>query len=295
MSATAVLPITNWHRPLRDADFHVATSPEDAVRLAAELPEATFLAGGTFLVRMKRWGGAIAPAIIHVNRLDALKGVRDHPDHIELGALTVHNDVLWHPAVQEHAPALTAALRQLAGPAVRNLATIGGNAILDWDLVPPLLALEAEVVIRGTHGERTIALEQLKDSADGLKRGELVSALRFATSSWAQAYQKIARRRAVSRAIAGAAVALDVVDGECRGARIAVGGVGLAGRRLRDAEELLVDTSLDEATVSRAGEAAFEAAADAVEHFDARPWYSREMARVMTERAINQAAGRPVL
>ncbi len=52
---------------------------------------------------------------------------------------------------------------------------------------------------------------------------------------------------------------------------------------------------LTDALVARAGEIAAESAADAFEVMDASPWYTREMARVMTERAVNGAVGRPVV
>ena len=51
----------------------------------------------------------------------------------------------------------------------------------------------------------------------------------------------------------------------------------------------------DERDQQDPGEAAYESAADAVEDYEAIPWYTREIARVTTERAINAAAGRPVL
>jgi CO/xanthine dehydrogenase FAD-binding subunit len=289
--------MADWHRPLPDASFYTAGSVEEALRLVREHVGARFIAGGTALVRLERWGGHIPPTLVYIGRIEELKQIREQEQGLLIGSLVTHTKLRQSRAVAERAGALLLAAQEIAGPAVRNLATIGGNVAINWDLVPALLALDAQVHIEGRDGARTVALAEFY-GADGLPRtapDQLITGISVAADLPRQSYQKIARRQAVSRAIVGAAVALDLEDTVCRAVRIGLGGAGLPSRRLTEAEELLRGQALSDELVARAGAAAYDSAADARPDFEATPWYTREMARVMTERAINSAAGRPVL
>ena len=297
MATLEMQPITDWHRPLRDADFYTARSVDEALRLVNEHEGARFIAGGTTLVRLQRWGGDVPPTLVYIGRIGELKEIREEDGRFRVGSLVVHGGLRSAPALRERAPLLLAAAEEIAGPAVRNLATIGGNVWINWDLVPPLMALDARVHVRHAGGEDAVPLSEFYDG-QGLPKlppTHLIVAVSIATDLPHQAYQKVARRRAVSRAIAGVGVAIDLADATCREVRIGLGGVGLHARRLTAAEDLLRGRALDDDLVARAGALAEESAADARDDYDASPWYSREMARVTTERAINAAAGRPVL
>jgi xanthine dehydrogenase FAD-binding subunit len=290
-------PITDWHRPLRDADFLTASTIEEALAMVNENPDARFIAGGTTLVRMERWGGNLPSTLIYIGQIEEMQQVREEGGRLVLGALVVHDRLRQAVAHRAGAGLLWSAAQEIAGPAVRNLATIGGNVYIDWDMVPSLMALDAQVHVREQNGDRWIPLADFYDRTGNPKMSpkQLITEVSIATDLPLQAYQKIARRRALSRAIVGAAVAM-AVDGEaCREIRIGLGGAGLRSRRLTDAEALLSGNPISDDLVQEAGEAAFESAADALEDMEAKPWYTRDMARVMVERAINAAAGRPVL
>ena len=297
MTTAEMQPITDWHRPLRDADFYTARSVDEALRLASEHAGGRFIAGGTTLVRMERWGGNVPPVLVYIGRIAELKEVREQDGRILFGSLATHNRFRTAVGLGDRAAALLDAAQEIAGPAVRNLATIGGNVYVNWDLVPPLLALEARVHVRGQGGEAVIPLAAFYDAQGQpkIQPTDLIVGIDVATDLPRSAYQKVARRRAVSRAIAAAGVALDLDGDTIREVRIGIGGAGLRSRRLTAAEDLLRGQALTDDLVARAGEAAYESAADAVEDYEASPWYTREIARVTTERAINAAAGRPVL
>ena len=297
MVTTELEPITDWHRPLPDTDFFTAGSVAEAAQLARRHPGAQFIAGGTALVRFGRWGGEVPPALIYIGRLAELRDITPDGTGARLGSLVVHSQLASSPVIRERALLLAQAAAEVAGPAVRNLATLGGNIVVNWDLVPPLLALDARVHTHDGEAEKTLPLADLYDEAGQSRLGpaELITAVTVADDLARTAYQKVARRQAVSRAVMGVAVAMDLVDGTCGDVRIGLGGAGLHSRRLAAAEDELRGHVLDDALVARAGEIAQASAADAVDVMDASPWYTREMARVMTERAINGAAGRPVV
>jgi CO/xanthine dehydrogenase FAD-binding subunit len=295
MAITELEPITDWHRPLPDTDFFTAASVAEATGLA-QRPGAEFIAGGTALVRLGRWGGQVPPTLVYIGRLDELRGVGVEDGRLRLGGLTVHGQLAAHPVIREQVPLLSRAAVEVAGPAVRNLATLGGNVVINWDLVPPLLALDARAEIHDGRGPKTAPLAALYE-ADGRCRlgpGELLTAVTVAGDLPRCSYQKVARRHAASRAVMGVAVAM-ATDGDlCRDVRIGLGGAGLPSRRLTAAEDELRGRVLTDVLVARAGEIAHASAADAVDVMDASRWYTQEMARVMTERAVNDAAGRPV-
>lgn len=296
MATTEFEAVTDWHRPLPDTDFFSAGSVAEATQLA-QRPGAQFIAGGTALVRFGRWGGQVPPALIYIGRLGELRDIAAQDGRVRLGSLVVHSQLASSPVIRERTPLLSQAATEVAGPAVRNLATLGGNVVINWDLVPPLLALDAQVHVHDGAAEKTLPLVALYDESGQPRLGssELITAVTVAGDLPRSSYQKVARRHAVSRAVMGVAVAMDLVDGACRDVRIGLGGAGLHSRRLTAAEDELRGEVPTDALVARAGEIAEAAAADAFEVMDASPWYTQQMARVMTERAINDAAGRPVI
>lgn len=292
-----VEPITEWQRPLPDAAFYTARSVEEALDLVSQHEGARFIAGGTSLVRFGRWGGNIPSTLVYIGLIPELKRIEARGDRIYVGAGVVHRQITSSPLLRERGSLLVNAAEEIAGPAVRNLATIGGNIYIQWDLVPPLLALDAQVHLVDRNGEQTVPLTELYENGNVPKvsPNQLIAGVSIATDLPHSSYQKIARRKAVSRAIVGAAVAMALDGDVCRDIRIGLGGVALFARRLVAAESLLRGQPLSDELVARAGDIAYQETADAYEDVETTPWYTREMARVMTERALNAAAGRPVL
>lgn len=280
-------PVVDWQRPLRDVDWVVPRTLDEAVA-EAEDEGAGFIAGGTYLVRFARWGGRLPSTLIHLGRIGDLRRIGEQDGRAFVGAGAVHSDLEGHAALASGCDVLWAAAREIAGPAVRNLGTVGGNVAIDWDLGPALMALDADVLLRTRGGAQTVPLTGFYES-DGsarLPRATIIEGVTLDTSLKRQAYRKAARRRGVSRAIVGVAVALDADDEVCRDVRIGIGGASLRSRRLTDAEDRLRGQVLTPDALAEAGELAWEATADAGDDVEASAWYVREMARVMTERAL---------
>jgi carbon-monoxide dehydrogenase medium subunit len=295
MSIPQVHQVTDWHRPLPDATFITAQSITEAIALMQAHPGACFIAGGTALVRMGRWGGTIPPTLVYIGRIAELKQIRQEQGRLVIGSLVVARQLAQSPLVRQHAPVLARAAQEIAGPAVSNLATIGGNVVTNWDLVPALLALDAQVHLQDSNGSHVIPLVDFYATQSAQRPDRLIVALSVATDLPRHGYQKIARRQAMARAIIGAAVTMDMDGDICRQIRIGIGGVGLSSRRLPTVEDLLRGNRLTDALMTQAGAEAYAATADAYLAYEATPEYTREMARVMIERAINSAADRPVL
>lgn len=121
-------------------------------------------AGGTeFMVRNIRWGGVMSSSlsdIIFIGHLEELKPIETDGGCLRIGACATLTDLALHPST----PAvLKAVIGEMASPAVRHLATIGGNicnASPAADTLPYLYSTDARVVCESVHGQREIAIDQ---------------------------------------------------------------------------------------------------------------------------------------
>jgi carbon-monoxide dehydrogenase medium subunit len=138
-------------------------SLEDALALRAERPDATVVAGGTFVGILVNQRLLMPAAFLSLQRVPGLDYLRAN-GHLRLGALTTHRTVELSPVVRAGWPALAATFGLVASPRVRNQATVGGVlADADHASDPPamLLALGARAVVRSVRGEREIPIEEL--------------------------------------------------------------------------------------------------------------------------------------
>ncbi|RAI42150.1 FAD binding domain-containing protein [Rhodoplanes roseus] len=137
------------------------------------------------------------------------------------------------------------------------------------DFAQALVALDATLEIAGPQGRREIAVQQLHKQPGStpnietqLVPGELITAILVPSAPWTRRslYLKVRDRESYEFALASAAVALDIADGEVREARIALGGVATMPWRAKEAEAALRGRRLDEAAAEAAAEAAFAGA-----------------------------------
>ncbi len=94
------------------------------------------IAGGTDAVPNMKHGLHEPDVVVHIGRVQGLKGVVDATPldprgHLAIGALTTLHDVAHDPLVQRHAPGLARAASVVAGPQLRRMGTLGGNLALD--------------------------------------------------------------------------------------------------------------------------------------------------------------------
>ncbi|HEJ83060.1 MAG TPA: xanthine dehydrogenase family protein subunit M [Desulfobacteraceae bacterium] len=197
-------------------------------------PMAAVYAGGTDLLVKLRAGLMDPPALICIERVKELKGVRCEEDSVFIGAGNTHAELLDDKTVQAHFPVLVQALHVLAAPPIRHMGTIGGNvanASAAGDTLPPLYILDAEVEIWSRRGSRTLPITQFIQGPGKvlLKRGELVGGLRIKKRSgrWVHLYEKVGLRKAQACAVASLAAILKTdANGVVEEARLAWGSVG---------------------------------------------------------------------
>lgn len=204
----------------------------EALDAAAAHPDATILAGGTDLMVAVTYQGLRPSTVIGIRRVPELQ----EWDSRFIGAGVTYQRL-------EHGPltALAQASRTVGSPQIRAAGTIGGNlgtASPAGDSLPVLAALDADVILRSSGGERTMRWD---DFITGPKRnarepGELIVGVRLPeTIPHRQAFAKIGARTAMVIAVASCCV-FRAEDGVTT---VALGSVGPKTVRPRRAEAMI--------------------------------------------------------
>jgi carbon-monoxide dehydrogenase medium subunit len=227
--------------------------------LAEHGDEAKLLAGGQSLVPMIVLRLARPEALIDVNRVDGLSGVRRDGDHLVIGATTRHAEIGADPQIAEHVPLLTRVAPYIGHFQIRNRGTLGGSLAhadpaAEWPVAA--LALDAEIEIVGPQGERREAAADFFETifTTTLQADELITAVRFPIwgSGSGFAVEEVARRHG-DFAIAGALVAVQVDDGRLVKAAIGLVGMGLVPIRAGRAEAELDGVAIDDLDLEAVG------------------------------------------
>jgi carbon-monoxide dehydrogenase medium subunit len=141
-------------------DYEVAESADHAVALLGQHGEdAKLLAGGHSLLPLMRVRLAAPSMLVDIGRLRDLSYVRDGGDHVAVGALTTHEELHFDELLRSECAILSHTAGEIGDPQVRHRGTIGGSvahADPASDLPAVLLALDAELVVHGPGGDRTV-------------------------------------------------------------------------------------------------------------------------------------------
>ncbi len=261
--------------------------PEALGLLAAHGPELLVMAGGTVAMPLINEGISLPEAVMGL-RLAGLDRLERSGDTLRIGATATLTQLLKQDAV----PMLREAARNTASWSIRNMGTVGGNLFTPppgGDVAVALLALDARVTLAGALGERRLQLADFLTGfmSNALAADELLVEIDVPIRSDPTAYLKLGRRHANTPAVVTVAVRIEWRDGRVADARIALGAVGPHPIRARQAEALLVGSSLDADAIA----AAAVAAAAGCEPFTdgiATEWYRRRMVGVFVGRALQQ-------
>ena len=137
----------------------------DALALLQEHNDrAALLAGGTDLLIMMKERAVTPEILIDIKSIDELKHITfDQDGGMSIGALTPISDLIKSGLIRDKYTALYGGAKSLGTPQVRNMATIGGNICRTSpcaDIIPPLIAFDAQVKLTGSKGERLLLLEE---------------------------------------------------------------------------------------------------------------------------------------
>jgi xanthine dehydrogenase iron-sulfur cluster and FAD-binding subunit A len=238
------------------------TSLSEALDLAGSYgAEARLIAGGTDVVVELQRGVKPTKTLIDLNSVPDLKYVRLDGNFLALGALATHNAILSAPLCWQYALPLVQACQEVGAPQIRTRATVAGNLLTASpanDTIPPLLALDAEVVLASSSGERTIPLSQFYRGVrrTELQAGEVLREIRIPLVAGERRglFLKLGLRRAQAISVVNVALMLTLVDGRVATARVVPGCVAPVVARATHVENALLGQRLTPALCQQAAQ-----------------------------------------
>jgi aerobic carbon-monoxide dehydrogenase medium subunit len=239
---------------------------------------------------------AAPETVVDLGKVAELRGVREEADAIVVGAMTTHSDVLSDPLIAQHAPLIAEATETVADRQVRHRGTFGGalaHADPAGDLPAVALALDAEFVIAGLGGRRTVpAREFFVDYlTTALEEGELLVEIRIPKLSgqWGMHYEKF-NRVAQAWSIVAVAAVVRREGNRIAEARIGLTNMGPTPLRASAAEAALAGVDATAEAIAAAAERAADGTSPSSD-LNAQADYRQHLARVLTRRAVTAAAG----
>lgn len=275
-------------------DYVAPTTVDEAVRTLSEAGEdAKLIAGGQSLLPVLRLRMAAPTTLIDLGRIAELRGVRDDGDAVVIGAMTTHHEVMRDPLIADHAELLAKATATVADPQVRHRGTFGGSlahADPAGDLLAPALALDAEMVVRGMDGSRTLAATEFFSDffTTAMRPDEILVEIRVPKhTGWRAHYEKF-NRVAQAWSIVAVAATVRTEAGDIAEARIALTNMASVPVRARAVEEALVGQPATAEAIRAAAERAAEGTSPTTDS-NADAEYRQHLARVLTGRALTTA------
>ncbi len=260
------------------------------------------LAGGTdLLVQITGELGELPERVLDIWHLDELRGMRVESNALVIGALTTYAEIRRSPLVAEFLPALAEAAATIGAAQIQNRGTIGGNAVNAspaGDMLPLLLACEAQFVLGSAHGERWVAAREFWPAyrRTALAGDELLLRISLPLANGRQVrYRKVGTRRAqaISKVVMALAWQTDrPADPRTpwRKVRLALGSVAPTTIRAPRTEGVMEGSAPDEPTADRAA----AALADEIQPIDdvrSTADYRRAVAARVLHRLIRDEGG----
>jgi CO/xanthine dehydrogenase FAD-binding subunit len=226
-------------------------------------PEALAMAGGTdLLIRLRNEPAPDDRPLLLLENVVELQGISDTKKEISIGAATTLRRLINDPLIGQHAPLLIRAARTIGGPAVRNMATIGGNistASPAGDSLPPLFLLGANVELASRQGKRQLPIGEFVAGPGKtlLHNREIITRilLPHAEDFPCQTFEKVGLRRSLAVAVTSFAGMLRLSgDGMVEEARFAWGSVAPTVVRFPELEAKLAGSRLDRDSIRNAAQ-----------------------------------------
>ncbi|CAN7189936.1 FAD binding domain-containing protein [Bosea sp. LjRoot90] len=270
-------------------DLRTCASLSEAAGILSGDRQALLIGGGTLVMREVNEGRLTEGTLVRVTD-PAFRQISAGGARVELGAgVTMAMVLASRDLAYLHAPA-----RGIGGPAVRTMATIGGNlfaATPYGDFTVALLALDAQIVLQSGYGSgRAVSLEDFLSARERGGQG-LVTAVQFARPKNPAElhFRKISRVKPKGISVLSIAAYLPLSGGRVAQARVAYGAMAPTPIRARGVERALDGKPLDQAAIQAAKQAALEGCRPATDAI-ASEWYRREILPVHLGRLL---AGEP--
>ncbi len=270
-------------------DYIRPSTVEDAVNALADAgDEGKVLAGGQSLLPVLRLRLAAPALLVDLGGLSQLRGIREDGDMIAIGAMTTHAEL-----AASSVPLLSQAAATVGDRQVRHRGTLGGSlahADPAGDLPTAALAVDAQLVLAGPNGRRTVAASDFFVDlfTTALGPDELLIEVRVPRmEGWQTHYEKVGRT-AQTWATVAVAAAIRRENGSIAQARVALTNMGPTPVRAVSVEQALVGSGGDDGIAAAAAHAAdgTSPASDTT----ASAEYRSHLIKVLTRRALVAAA-----
>jgi carbon-monoxide dehydrogenase medium subunit len=251
--------------------------------------DAKVLAGGHSLLPLMKLRLAAPTLLVDLRKVPGLRGVQRDNGQWRIGAMTRHADLQGNA---ELGP-VGKATALIADQQVRNRGTIGGSLAHGdpaSDLPSVLLACEGSVTIAGGGGTREVAAADLFQDylTTAVDAGEVLTEVRVPDfGGWGSSYLKFSRRAEDWAMVGVVAMVKKAGDGSIEDVRVALTNMASTPVRATATEEALRGKGAD--AIAGAAEQAAEGT-DPPGDLNASPDYKRHLARVLTRRALEEAA-----
>lgn len=270
--------------------------PEGVGMLAQHQSEVAILNGGTALWNHNRKMKHQTPYIMTLSALKDLDYVNYIPgEGLRIGAKAKICTLIENPVVAAKFPALYASAFWFGNPQIRFMATVMGNLLRaspSADCSCAILALGGQVVLQGPTGQRVVDIDDFWLSYDVTARrfDELATEIRIPepTSSTRSSFQRLTRVRQ-DLAKLNVAVRLEMDQGICKQARIAMGCVGPTTMRLKGVEKMLQGNPLSGELLQQVA-TSVKAEIAPIDDQRSSAAYRMEVSGVILRRVIERAA-----
>jgi len=237
-------------------EYHRPRTLDEAIGLLADHGDgANIVAGGHSLIPMMKLRLAAPVHLIDLQDIDALKGISESGNNIEIGAMTTQAELIESDLLAAKCPIIRETSMQIADPQVRNCGTLGGN-VANGDPgndMPALMqALNASYLVQGPEGKREIAAREFYEDIflTTLQEGEILKTIRIPTPAPGHGYAYEKQKRKIGDyATAAAAVLMTMTGGKCASGAIALTNVASTPLYAADASDALIGTNVDKAIV----------------------------------------------
>lgn len=288
---------------MRDFEYEAPTTLASAVELLQRHGGAARpLAGGTDLIDHVRTGRLQPDVIVDVKHIPELNELSVNAEGLRLGAAVSCRRIVASQEIQQQFSALHDACSIIGGMQIQSRASVGGNLCTSGaaaDTTPALIALEAQCVIAGPAGTRTLPVEEFctGPAQNVLGPGELLVELQIPAPSQAgdsragSHYRRFIPRNEMDIAVVGVGAALRIENGRIAVARVGLGAVAPRPLLAREVGEFVLGKEPNEETFAGAGILARRLISPIDDHRGTRE-FRIQVTGVLVQRVLAEAARR---
>lgn len=280
---------------IKDFEYFKPADIEEAVTLKSKYGASSkILAGGTDLIGRLTAEADQPDAVIDLKGIKELKTIKVEGDKLVAGSLVTFTELANSKEVEEKLPFLKEAAKKVASVSIRNRATMAGNicsCVPCMDSAPILTVCEAEIIVAGPQGERSIPSKEwfVAPRETSIKDDEIVVRISIPVPGRknGQSFIKLGRYKGEDLAQANVAV----IVSDKNEYRIAFGSVGPTPIRATKIEELLNGKKLSDELIFQAKELV-EQEISPITDIRATKEYRMHMSKIMLERGLKAASQR---